>query len=97
MCTVLSLCIKSLLCHIKRHFKRDEFLGRINEMLYFLPFSRSELNFLVEKQLKIWKERVHRFFGHIRITLQITRAGSSKTLYYFDLGKGSTGCVGRWL
>jgi ATP-dependent Clp protease ATP-binding subunit ClpA len=43
---------------MQRHFKRDEFLGRINEMLYFLPFSRSELNLLVEKQLKIWMERV---------------------------------------
>ena len=27
-------------------------------MLYFLPFSRSELNLLVEKQLKLWEERV---------------------------------------
>lgn len=42
---------------LKCHFKRDEFLGRINEMLYFLPFSRSELNLLVEKQLKLWEER----------------------------------------
>ena len=40
------------------HFKRDEFLGRITEMLYFLPFSRSELNQLVERDLKIWQERV---------------------------------------
>ena len=32
---------------LKRHFKRDEFLGRINEFVYFLPFSRSELNHLV--------------------------------------------------
>ncbi len=34
------------------------FVMPINEMLYFLPFSRSELNLLVEKQLKLWKERV---------------------------------------
>ena len=27
-------------------------------MLYFLPFSRSELNLLVEKQLEIWQKRV---------------------------------------
>lgn len=25
---------------LKRHFKRDEFLGRITEMVYFLPFSQ---------------------------------------------------------
>ena len=43
---------------LQRHFKRDEFLGRINEMVYFLPFSRSELNLLVEKQLQLWKKRV---------------------------------------
>ena len=26
---------------LKYHFRRDEFLGRINEIVYFLPFSRS--------------------------------------------------------
>ena len=25
---------------LKYHFRRDEFLGRINEIVYFLPFSR---------------------------------------------------------
>jgi len=25
---------------LKRHFGRDEFLGRINEIVYFLPFSK---------------------------------------------------------
>ena len=29
---------------LKRHFGRDEFLGRINEIVYFLPFSRVSLN-----------------------------------------------------
>ncbi|XP_064405178.1 mitochondrial disaggregase-like isoform X2 [Halichondria panicea] len=42
---------------LKFHFKRDEFLGRITEMLYFLPFSRSELNQLVERELCTWQER----------------------------------------
>lgn len=28
---------------LKRHFRRDEFLGRINEMVYFVPFSNGEL------------------------------------------------------
>ena len=40
---------------LKFHFKRDEFLGRINEFVYFLPFSDSELRELVEFQLKMWK------------------------------------------
>ncbi|KAK3099800.1 hypothetical protein FSP39_009839 [Pinctada imbricata] len=39
---------------LKRAFKRDEFLGRINEIVYFLPFSRSELSKLVSKELEFW-------------------------------------------
>ncbi|XP_072040903.1 mitochondrial disaggregase-like [Amphiura filiformis] len=42
---------------LKRHFRRDEFLGRINEMVYFLPFSRSELTKLVIKELDFWAKR----------------------------------------
>lgn len=41
---------------LKRHFGRDEFLGRINEFVYFLPFSDEELMKLVEKELVMWKE-----------------------------------------
>ena len=39
---------------LKRHFQRDEFLGRINEIVYFLPFSKSELSKLVEIELLFW-------------------------------------------
>ncbi|XP_054158989.1 caseinolytic peptidase B protein homolog [Oppia nitens] len=39
---------------LKKHFKRDEFLGRINEMVYFLSFSRSELTELVTRELQAW-------------------------------------------
>ncbi|XP_066245444.1 mitochondrial disaggregase-like isoform X1 [Euwallacea similis] len=42
---------------LKRHFKRDEFLGRINEIIYFLPFSRSELVQLVQRELECWAQR----------------------------------------
>ncbi|KAJ8982663.1 hypothetical protein NQ317_019064 [Molorchus minor] len=42
---------------LKRHFKRDEFLGRINEIVYFLPFSRSELLQLVSRELQSWAQR----------------------------------------
>ncbi|CAD5115402.1 DgyrCDS4380 [Dimorphilus gyrociliatus] len=42
---------------LKRHFKRDEFLGRINEIVYFLPFSRSELIKLVTKELEFWAKK----------------------------------------
>nr|XP_034171700.1 caseinolytic peptidase B protein homolog [Osmia lignaria] len=42
---------------LKSHFRRDEFLGRINEIVYFLPFSQSELVKLVAKELEAWAER----------------------------------------
>jgi ATP-dependent Clp protease ATP-binding subunit ClpB len=42
---------------LKRHFKRDEFLGRISETVYFFPFSTSEINQLVVKILEIWAKR----------------------------------------
>eukprot|EP00117_Sycon_ciliatum_P034397 scpid35107/ scgid0898/ Caseinolytic peptidase B protein homolog; Suppressor of potassium transport defect 3 len=45
---------------LKRFFGRDEFLGRINETVYFLPFSNSELLHLTEKELKTWAKRVRR-------------------------------------
>lgn len=44
---------------LKRHFKRDEFLGRINEFVYFLPFSKSELIHLIKKELEFWAQRVN--------------------------------------
>ncbi len=43
---------------MRSHFKRDEFLGRIDEMLYFLPFNESELKQIVEKELERWSEKV---------------------------------------
>ena len=41
---------------LKFFFKRDEFLGRINEFVYFLPFSDWELQQLVEFELDNWKK-----------------------------------------
>ena len=43
---------------LKYHFKRDEFLGRINEFVYFLQFSRAELIVLVTKELEFWAKKV---------------------------------------
>ncbi|EEB19631.1 suppressor of potassium transport defect, putative [Pediculus humanus corporis] len=48
---------------LKRHFRRDEFLGRINEIVYFLPFSQSELLKLVTKELDYWKKRAFEKHG----------------------------------
>ncbi|XP_054706573.1 caseinolytic peptidase B protein homolog [Uloborus diversus] len=52
----ISKCFKENVVHpiLKGHFRRDEFLGRINEIIYFLPFSKSELFNLVQKELEQW-------------------------------------------
>jgi ATP-dependent Clp protease ATP-binding subunit ClpB len=42
---------------LKLHFLRNEFLGRINEIVYFLPFSKSELTQLVTRELTWWAQR----------------------------------------
>ncbi|XP_068174205.1 mitochondrial disaggregase [Antennarius striatus] len=42
---------------LKAHFRRDEFLGRINEIVYFLPFCQSELLQLVSKELTFWAKK----------------------------------------
>ncbi|KAK4314604.1 hypothetical protein Pmani_014115 [Petrolisthes manimaculis] len=42
---------------LKNHFQRDEFLGRINEIVYFVPFSRSELLKLVGMELEKWAKQ----------------------------------------
>lgn len=44
--------------HPQAHFRRDEFLGRINEIVYFLPFCHSELLQLVSKELSFWAKKV---------------------------------------
>uniref|UniRef100_A0AAQ4P9R4 ClpB family mitochondrial disaggregase n=1 Tax=Gasterosteus aculeatus aculeatus TaxID=481459 RepID=A0AAQ4P9R4_GASAC len=42
---------------LKAHYRRDEFLGRINEIVYFLPFCHSELLQLVSKELNFWAKK----------------------------------------
>ncbi|ORX48554.1 hypothetical protein DM01DRAFT_324906 [Hesseltinella vesiculosa] len=39
------------------HFHRDEFLGRINEVLFFLPFSDDELRTITERELTRWADK----------------------------------------
>ncbi|KAG1944196.1 caseinolytic peptidase B protein homolog [Pimephales promelas] len=42
---------------LKGHFRRDEFLGRINEIVYFLPFCHSERIQLVSRELNYWAKK----------------------------------------
>ena len=43
---------------LKRHFKRDEFLGRINETVFFLPFTEDDLVQLVTREMDKWSKLV---------------------------------------
>merc|ERR1712194_727135 len=42
---------------LKEHFKRDEFLGRINEMIVFHPFSQEDLGDIVKLELNGWADK----------------------------------------
>lgn len=53
----MALVVNSLV-PAQAHFRRDEFLGRINEIVYFLPFCHSELLQLVSKELSFWAKKV---------------------------------------
>eukprot|EP00667_Euglena_gracilis_P009705 EG_transcript_9858 len=52
---------------LRQALKRDEFLGRINEVLYFLPFTPEQLRELAERQLQKWAKRAEERH-HIRLT-----------------------------
>ena len=41
---------------LKRAFRRNEFLGRINEIVYFLPFTSEQCLKLVERELERIKQ-----------------------------------------
>ncbi|XP_077086481.1 mitochondrial disaggregase isoform X4 [Siphateles boraxobius] len=49
---------------LKGHFRRDEFLGRINEIVYFLPFCHSERIQLVSRELNYWAKKVNTHSTH---------------------------------
>ncbi|KAI8990078.1 P-loop containing nucleoside triphosphate hydrolase protein [Pilobolus umbonatus] len=46
-----------------QHFRRDEFLGRINEVLFFLPFSDEELREITSRELSRWAEKARTRHG----------------------------------
>ena len=42
---------KTVMPVLKHHFKRDEFIGRINEILFFLPFTEKQRLMLANKEV----------------------------------------------
>lgn len=67
---------------LKRHFKRDEFLGRINEIVYFLPFSETELKTIVQWELKHWQDLVWYIFFLKIIYLQLEKFRFNKHFFF---------------
>uniref|UniRef100_A0A8H7XTG9 Uncharacterized protein n=1 Tax=Psilocybe cubensis TaxID=181762 RepID=A0A8H7XTG9_PSICU len=54
---------KTLYPVLKKTLKRDEFLGRINQMVVFLPFTENEIRKIVRVELDKWKKRAHEHHG----------------------------------
>eukprot|EP00160_Parvularia_atlantis_P020203 Unigene8260_Nuclearia_a/m.25364 Unigene8260_Nuclearia_a/g.25364 ORF Unigene8260_Nuclearia_a/g.25364 Unigene8260_Nuclearia_a/m.25364 type:complete len:498 (-) Unigene8260_Nuclearia_a:68-1561(-) len=42
---------------LSRHFRRDEFIGRINEILFFLPFDQAEKIAIARRELQLWQKQ----------------------------------------
>eukprot|EP00998_Keelungia_sp_KM082_P011138 NODE_7367_length_594_cov_40.897216_g7344_i0.p1 GENE.NODE_7367_length_594_cov_40.897216_g7344_i0~~NODE_7367_length_594_cov_40.897216_g7344_i0.p1 ORF type:complete len:178 (-),score=50.38 NODE_7367_length_594_cov_40.897216_g7344_i0:59-526(-) len=41
---------------LKKHFGRDEFIGRIDEIVYFTPLSAAQLGDIIHKELIKWAD-----------------------------------------
>ena len=42
---------------LKKHLKRDEFIGRINQIVVFLPLDKEEIRVAVQRELGTWRKR----------------------------------------
>lgn len=73
---------------LKSHFQRDEFLGRINEILYFLPFNDAELKELTLRELRKWESRAMDRHG-IKVTWSDAALEELQTGYNFRYGARS--------
>ena len=42
---------------LKHALRRDEFLGRINEIIVFLPLDEEEISTVINGEMQVWKRR----------------------------------------
>ena len=73
---------------LKEHFRRDEFLGRIKEIVYFLPFSESKLLVLVERELEHFAAKARTVMSGMELTWDQDVPG--------HLAKGYNVSMTRW-
>ncbi|NXC22997.1 CLPB protein, partial [Corythaeola cristata] len=80
---------------LKAQFRRDEFLGRINEIVYFLPFCHSELIQLVNKELTFWAKKVKTIHGFRGKFSSDAGAGGNPCPSLHPAGGEAEGCTLR--
>lgn len=60
---------------LKDALRRDEFLGRINQIVVFLPLDEEEISVVITGELKVWKRRAEEKHG---IRLSWSKEGPCK-------------------
>ena len=71
---------------LRRHFGRDEFIGRINEIVFFLPFTEREQEQLVQKELALWAARARKRHG---IDLRASSGVVQAAAHEYDMRYGA--------
>ena len=71
---------RSIHSQLKDALKRDEFIGRINQIAVFLPLNEEEIEEVVKRELGMWKKRASE--KH-EITLDWTDEGATPFPFIF--------------
>jgi len=75
---------------LKLNFHRDEFIGRINQIMVFLPLTEEEIHDVVDRELTVWKKRAeetHRI--NFDWSPQVLELFSSSKFYDVNFGARS--------
>ncbi|CAA7257411.1 unnamed protein product [Cyclocybe aegerita] len=75
---------------LKGALKRDEFLGRINQTVVFLPLSDQEIGQIVEIELKKWKKRAEE---HHAIRMSWSRKVVDRLIQGYDVNYGARSVI----
>ena len=73
---------RSLRPQLIKHLKRDEFIGRINQIVVFLPLSEEEIELVVKRELGMWCKQAEE---QHKITLSWTDEGNNDVHFVIDM------------
>ncbi|KAL5512878.1 hypothetical protein ACEPAH_3276 [Sanghuangporus vaninii] len=76
---------RSIRPQLKNHLRRDEFVGRINQIVVFLPLSQEEVEVAVQRELDMWSKRAK---GKHEISLTWTDEVVHKLAESYDVNYG---------